>query len=195
MLLRFRLPQVLWVVVIATGMLVFGSDRAEAEQALASWYGPGFHGLPTATGEQFNAYGYTAAHKTLPLGTVLVASYEGNSVQVTVNDRGPYIGTRSLDFSQGAAQQLGLIEPGVDYVEIAYVSIPQTGGSGIGTGDPPPQTSPTAQDAPNSAAHVVQIGESLSGIAAQLGTSTEYLMAQNSISDPNLIYGGQTLLL
>ena len=49
--------------------MAFGNDRAEADTALASWYGPGFHGQTTASGEVYNAYGYTAAHKTLPLGT------------------------------------------------------------------------------------------------------------------------------
>lgn len=76
MLLRFRLSQLLLVLVFAAGLLVFGSDRAEA--ALASWYGPGFQGLPMATGEHFNAYESTVAHKTLPLGTELLVSYGGD---------------------------------------------------------------------------------------------------------------------
>jgi rare lipoprotein A len=86
-LLRFILSQLLLVLVLAAGLLVFGSDRAEA--ALASWYGPGFQGLPTATGEHFNAYGGTVTHKTLPLGTELLVSYGGNTARVVVNGRGP----------------------------------------------------------------------------------------------------------
>ncbi len=86
MLLRFRSPQLLLVLVLAAGLLVFASNRAEADTALASWYGPGFQGLPTATGEQFNAYGSTVAHKTLPLGTELLVSYGGNTARVVGND-------------------------------------------------------------------------------------------------------------
>ncbi len=75
----------------------------------ASWYGPYFHGRQTATGEIFNQYDLTAAHKTLPFGTYLKVRNQlnGKSVVVRVNDRGPYIGDRSLDLSYAAAQCLG----------------------------------------------------------------------------------------
>ncbi|MBV9453670.1 MAG: septal ring lytic transglycosylase RlpA family protein [Rubrobacter sp.] len=91
-----------------------------AHEALASWYGPELQGSPTASGEPFDPYGYTCAHKTLPFGTQLLVSYEGKTVQVTVNDRGPYIDGRELDLSQGAADALGLTQAGVGYVEISY---------------------------------------------------------------------------
>ncbi|MCA1718229.1 MAG: pesticin C-terminus-like muramidase, partial [Actinobacteria bacterium] len=107
---------------LACGLLVFGAGRAEAEEALASWYGPGYHGLPTASGEPYDASGYTAAHKTLPLGTELEVSYGDKSVLVTVNDRGGLPGGRELDLSQAAAEELGLTVPGVDYVEVDYPS-------------------------------------------------------------------------
>ena len=85
---------------------------ATAEQSLrgtASWYGPYFHGRITATGETFNQYDLTAAHKTLPFGTRLKVSNvnNGRTVVVRINDRGPYIGDRSLDLSKAAAQCLG----------------------------------------------------------------------------------------
>ena len=118
---EFKFAQLLWVTFTVCILLVFSGGRAEAEQALASWYGPGFYGLPTATGEPYNALGNTVAHKTLPLGTELVVSYGGKSVQVTVNDRGPYVGEREFDLSQGVAQALGLTQPGVDYVEVSYL--------------------------------------------------------------------------
>ena len=201
-MLRFRLPQLLLVLVLAAGLLVFTSDRAEAHTALASWYGPGFQGLPTATGEQFNAYGSTVAHKTLPLGTELLVSYGGNTARVVVNDRGPYIGARELDLSQGVAQQLGLIEAGVDYVEVTYLGAPQIAevpqaaavDSPTIVVEPSPETN-VAQGSADSEAYVVQTGDSLLGIAAQLGTSTDNLMLKNGILNPNLVYGGQTLLL
>ena len=107
-------------VLFAGILLVAGVGRAEADTMLASWYGPGFEGLPTATGEPYDPYGYTAAHKTLPLGTELVVGYGANSVEVTVNDRGPYVGERELDLSLGAAEALGLTQSGVEYVQYAY---------------------------------------------------------------------------
>ncbi len=78
----------------------------------ASWYGPGFHGRKTASGQRFNQNAQTAAHKTLPFGTKLRVTFRGKSTVVTVNDRGPYIRGRSLDLSKAAASRIGLIGPG-----------------------------------------------------------------------------------
>lgn len=119
--------KVLLAALLMGAFVVLGVGRAEGETTLASWYGPGFEGLPTASGETYDPYGYTAAHKTLPLGTELVVSYGGSSVGVTVNDRGPYVGARELDLSQGAAEAIGLTAAGVDYVEYSY-----TGGATAG---------------------------------------------------------------
>lgn len=81
----------------------------------ASWYGPGFHGRTTANGEKFDQYELTAAHKTLPFGTQLLVRnrLNGKTVVVRINDRGPYIGQRSLDLSKLAAQCLGSESRGV----------------------------------------------------------------------------------
>jgi rare lipoprotein A len=86
----------------------------------ASWYGPRFHGKETASGETFNQHALTAAHRTLPLGTeAKVTNLEtGQSVQVKINDRGPYVKGRHLDLSQAAAKQLGLTKQGVGKVKI-----------------------------------------------------------------------------
>ncbi|MBX2987402.1 MAG: septal ring lytic transglycosylase RlpA family protein [Bdellovibrionaceae bacterium] len=78
----------------------------------ASWYGPGFAGRRTASGEIFNPSEMTAAHKTLPLGTKVKVTYEGKSVVVRINDRGPYVNGRVLDLSKAAAQKLGLVQDG-----------------------------------------------------------------------------------
>ncbi len=131
MLLRFRLVQLSWIVLLTCGLLALGADPAKAEKALASWYGPGLYGLPTASGEPYDAYGFSASHETLPLGTELVVSYGWKSVLVTVNDRGDFAGERDLSLSQGAAQELGLTWVGVDYVEVSY-----PGGEGYGAGYP-----------------------------------------------------------
>jgi rare lipoprotein A len=84
----------------------------------ASYYGYALAGLPTASGEPFNPEEYTAAHKSLPLGTELLVKHNDEAVKVTVNDRGPYIAGRELDLSVGAAQEIGLTGPGEDQVEV-----------------------------------------------------------------------------
>ena len=86
----------------------------------ASWYGPGFDGRLSASGEVFNQYALTAAHRTLPFGTrVLVTNlYTGQQVVVRINDRGPYSGDRIIDLSAGAAEQIGLISSGVGTVQL-----------------------------------------------------------------------------
>jgi rare lipoprotein A len=86
----------------------------------ASWYGPGFHGHETASGEMFDQHALTAAHRTLPLGTEAKVTNlaTGQSVKVTINDRGPYVQGRQLDLSQAAAKQIGLTKQGVAKVKI-----------------------------------------------------------------------------
>lgn len=87
----------------------------------ASWYGPGFHGKRTASGERFNANGLTAAHRSLPFGTrVLVTNRtNGRSVVVRINDRGPFVGGRSIDLARGAARAIGM--GGTSFVSMSVV--------------------------------------------------------------------------
>jgi rare lipoprotein A len=86
----------------------------------ASWYGPGFHGKKTASGERFNQHRLTAAHRHLPLGTKAVVTNlkNGKKVRVTINDRGPYVKKRSIDLSRAAARRLGIEQDGVAWVRI-----------------------------------------------------------------------------
>lgn len=86
----------------------------------ASFYGPGFHGKKTATGEKFDQNEKTAAHPTLPLGTeATVTNLEtGDSVDVKINDRGPYVKGRDIDLSKAAAKELGMTKDGVAPVKI-----------------------------------------------------------------------------
>jgi rare lipoprotein A len=86
----------------------------------ASWYGPGFHGRRTASGENFNAKALTAAHRSLPFGSqVRVTNVStGSTVVVRINDRGPYAHGRVIDLAKGAAQVLGLTETGTAYVSL-----------------------------------------------------------------------------
>jgi len=80
------------------------------KKGIASWYGPGFHGRLTANGERFNSNAYTAAHKTLPFGTMVRVTNlsNGRSVLVRINDRGPFIRGREIDLSAQAARILDI---------------------------------------------------------------------------------------
>ena len=98
----------------------FSTSALSSGTMLASWYGPYFHGRTTANGETYDMHGLTAAHKTLPFGTELRVCYNG-CVDVRINDRGPYIGARELDLSRGAANAIGLINPGVAVVSVTYL--------------------------------------------------------------------------
>jgi len=102
----------------ADGAYADGAQTNGEQTMVASYYGYELAGSPTASGEPFDPEGYTAAHKTLPLGTQLQVDYGGNSVSVTVNDRGPYIAGRDLDLSQAAAETIGLTAAGADAVQV-----------------------------------------------------------------------------
>ena len=99
-------------------------NRIQSLQAkvasLASWYGPGFHGRRTASGEIYNQNALTAAHKSLPFGTrVRVTNLNnGRSVIVKVNDDGPHIPGRVIDLSKGAAERIGMLSSGVAPVRL-----------------------------------------------------------------------------
>ena len=77
-------------------------------EGIASWYGPGFEGNPTASGQIFDPSLYTVASKELPLGTWLYVEHAGRGVVVLVNDRGPYVGDRILELSAPAARAIGI---------------------------------------------------------------------------------------
>ncbi len=94
---------------------------------LASWYGEYFNGRKTANGEIYDMYGFTGAHKTYPLGTVLLVTNpkNGKSLEVRINDRGPFWNNRELDLSMGAAEYLGTKRAGVATVNIEVISVPK----------------------------------------------------------------------
>jgi hypothetical protein len=93
-------------------------DVAEGEIMMASYYGYSHAGNMTASGELFDPEGYTAAHRTMPFGTRLLVSHNGNSVVVTVNDRGPYADGIDIDLSQAAADTVGMTQLGIAPVEV-----------------------------------------------------------------------------
>ena len=105
------------------------------EVGMASWYGDQFNGRPTSTGERFDMHGLSAAHKTLPLPALVEVTNtaNGRSIIVRVNDRGPFVDTRIIDLSRGAAEQLDLLSRGVGQVRVRYLG-PAPRGGGVGTG-------------------------------------------------------------
>lgn len=102
-------------------------------RGVASWYGEEFAGRTTANGEIFDPNLLTAAHRTLPFGTVLDVKNlkTGKVVRVRVNDRGPFVGNRVLDLSYAAAKQIDLVEPGIGEIEMSVVRL------GRGEREPP----------------------------------------------------------
>lgn len=103
---------------IASGTTIASASRVIRGQA--SWYGPGFYGNRTASGEVFRPGTFTAAHRTLPFGTrVRVTNlWNGRSTVVRINDRGPFHGGRVIDLAHGAASHLGLTASGVADVKL-----------------------------------------------------------------------------
>ena len=93
------------------------------EEGLASWYGPGFHGKPTATGEIYDQNEMTAAHRTLPMPSIVRVTLlkTGKSVIARVNDRGPFSQKRIIDLSEKTAKEIGLIKYGVSKVHVEYL--------------------------------------------------------------------------
>jgi len=127
-----------------------------SEQGLASWYGgaDGFEGKPTASGEIYDSSLLTAAHRDLPLGTLVeVTNVEtGASVRVRVNDRGPFVHGRVIDLSQAAARKIGVIGPGVAMVRLTIVDAAPVAPI------PSASSSPAAEATATARAWAVQVG-------------------------------------
>jgi len=99
-------------------------ETYEVQHGVASWYGGEFHGRPTSSGEIYDMYQLTCAHNTLPLGTVVMVTNleNGRSLELKVNDRGPFAKERILDVSYAAAQMLGMWEKGTAPVKVEVIS-------------------------------------------------------------------------
>jgi rare lipoprotein A len=199
-----RLSRLLWVLLCVGAFVALDDGRAAADTGLASHYGSGFEGSLTASGDVFDPDGFTAAHRTLPFGTRLLVTYHGRSVQVVVNDRGPYIAGRELDLSRGAAEYLGLTRAGVDWVDYTvigrggYRAGPSAGYSAERSAVPARDTEghKYAQDRPDTSGgsyYVVRHGDTLTGISAELGISVRDLASSNGIPDPDFILAGEKI--
>jgi rare lipoprotein A len=138
-------------VVFGKRYYVLSSSVGYWERGVASWYGPGFHKVLTSTGERYDMYGMTAAHKTLPLPAyVRVTNLQnGRSVVVRVNDRGPFVGNRIIDLSYSAAAKLGMLRNGTAMVDVRTIdpSVPPpviTASSGTPAAPAPNALAPNA---------------------------------------------------
>jgi len=109
-MLRFIAPAF-----VAIGALAPVAVEAKSSCGLASWYGPGFEGRRTASGQVFDSQALTTAHRTLPLGSKIIVTNpaNGKSVKVTVTDRGPFHGDRRLDLSHGAFSRVAEASQGI----------------------------------------------------------------------------------
>lgn len=114
---------------------VTAKTRDYSETGLASWYGTKFHGNLTSSGEPYDMYKMTAAHKSLPLPSyVSVTNLENNKqIIVKVNDRGPFIDGRIIDLSYAAAHKLGIVRNGTAEVEVKVLAAPQNDSTESGT--------------------------------------------------------------
>lgn len=138
------------------------------QRGTASWYGKKFHGRKTSSGEVYNMYALTAAHKTLPLPSFVRVENltNGQSVIVKVNDRGPFVGNRVIDLSYAAAAKLGVTGPGTAPVEIRVLNSAQS--NKLAPVRAMPLVEQAAEDAP---------------MFIQMGSFSSELNAQNLIRD------------
>lgn len=132
---------------VATEEIISEKEIAEGEvlqSGLASWYGPGFHGRLTSSRDRYDQYEMTAAHRTLPFNTIVevVNTKNDKSVEVRINDRGPYARNRIIDLSKAAAEEIGMLDSGLAEVELVLV---EAGG--------------TIPEDLNRATYTIQIGE------------------------------------
>lgn len=142
--------------------VVLNNAAGYTERGVASWYGTEFNGLRTSTGESYDMFAMTAAHKTLPLPCYARVTNltNGRSVVVRINDRGPFVGNRIIDLSYSAAAKLDMIRTGTAFVQVEVltpgtnppsialpVTVPAAAAAGAGVSTVPPVTAPLP-DAP-----------------------------------------------
>ncbi len=134
---------------------VLATSNGYVERGVASWYGTEFHGLKTSTGEPYDMFAMTAAHKTLPLPCYARVTNltNGRSVVVRINDRGPFVDTRIIDLSYSAANRLDMIRRGTAFVQVEVitpasppinaslpVNVPAASSAAVGVSSVPPIT-------------------------------------------------------
>jgi rare lipoprotein A len=155
---------------------VLSSSVGYWERGVASWYGPGFHKVRTSTGERYDMYAMTAAHKTLPLPAyVRVTNLQnGRSVVVRVNDRGPFVGNRIIDLSYSAAAKLDMLRNGTAMVEVRTID-PMA---------PPPVITASATPAPAATEPGTAPPTAGSGVTSPAAAASALFVQAGAFSDP-----------
>ena len=122
LIIMIRVPLLIAFFILVSPCVLYGHKNYE-EFGIASWYGSAHHGKKTASGERFNMNDFTAAHRTLPLGTFVKVTNikNGLNVIVKINDRGPFIKGRIIDLSKKAAKNIGIYKKGIGKVKIEIV--------------------------------------------------------------------------
>jgi rare lipoprotein A len=153
---------------------VLSSSVGYLERGVASWYGPGFHKVRTSTGETYDMYAMTAAHKTLPLPAyVRVTNLQnGRSIVVRVNDRGPFVGNRIIDLSYTAASKLDMLRNGTAMVEVRSLE--------AASGDVPLAALPLSGDS----APVEVVSDPAAGAASTVLVPRALFIQAGAFSDP-----------
>jgi len=130
--------------------VILASADGFVERGVASWYGPDFHGKNTASGERYDMYAMTAAHRTLPIPCYARITNLGNgrSVIVRINDRGPFASNRIVDLSYSAASKLDIVRPGTAFVELRTVGTLAEVAAAATEPPPAPALQPPAVSAP-----------------------------------------------
>jgi rare lipoprotein A len=129
---------------------VLASAADFLERGVASWYGPDFHGHSTSSGETYDMYAMTAAHRTLPLPCYARVTNlaNGRSVVVRINDRGPFVGNRIVDLSYAAARALDIVRTGTAFVELRTIAPGEIGSEVAAAPAAAPASAPSEPAAP-----------------------------------------------
>ena len=157
---------------------VMETSAGYSERGVASWYGQDFHGRPTSSGEPYDMYAMTAAHKTLPIPTWVEVTHAGSGqrVIVKVNDRGPFVDDRIIDLSYAAAESIGMTRAGTAMVEVRALGEPAPINV-FAREDPEPEPAdPTGFSLISSAAAATPniSGRQVRGVYAQVGAFSQH---------------------
>ena len=161
---------------------ILATSEGYRERGVASWYGPDFHARPTSSGEPYDMYGMTAAHKTLPIPAYARVTNlsNGRSVIVRINDRGPFVANRIIDLSYTAAHKLDMTRAGTAFVEVEVLT-PGSAGDAARELAAPVAAVPLATPVLYLQAGAFGVAANASKLADQLRAAG---IAQVSVSDP-----------
>lgn len=176
---RFPTEQSRTYTVLGRSYRTLSTAAGYDEVGVASWYGSDFHGKLTASGVRYDMHGLSAAHKTLPLGTIVRVTnmQNGRTVDLVVNDRGPFVDGRIIDLSYGAARKLGTAAQGVAKVRVTAVG-------SMGTDQSPATTKPVVvASRPVQTSQVQAVSASSGGYYVQVGVFSVESNARKVLAD------------